>query len=197
MAVCQAWVVRFVQPSRGIGDSRLAFGQNAPNLLLVKFYPSIAACCLFASIGFAPARVAASEADNPLEFRGVIDMDNKVTVGLFDRNTGQSFWVAANGGTAKGVTVKTYDPKHDQVTVDYNGHNYVLTLASAVILVAPPEPPPSDTPAADGTATASAAQGGGEVERRQSLRQVEVANQAVQQQQQPPPPAAPATTTAP
>ncbi len=150
----------------------------------VKFVASITAGLLLATAGLVPAfAVAPPGTDAPLEFRGVIATDGSVTVGLYDRTTGQSFWMPANGSSFKGVTVHAYDPKKEQLAVEYNGHSYVLTLASAVVLITPPEPepPPADALAAEGTASDSAALGGGVVERRQSLRQVDVVTQAVQQ----------------
>ncbi len=122
-----------------------------------------------------------------LEFRGIVEAGGKVTVGLFDRAAGTTFWLKVPAKTATppkeisaGLAVREYDPEHNRLSVDYQGRTYTLVLQEAVLLYAPPppEPPPGgsgETP----TDTNNVSTGGGEVPRRQSLTQVEVANQVL------------------
>jgi hypothetical protein len=132
----------------------------------------------------AASSFARAQADAPLEFRGVLTSGEKVTVGLFDCITGESFWISAKVSTAAphGVSVRDYDPKSGRLTVDYHGRPYTLVLAAAVIIAAPavePWSPPDESAAANSTTEVSG-QIAGVVQRRRSLRQVEALNQSLQ-----------------
>jgi hypothetical protein len=142
----------------------------------------IVVCALLAGAGLAPAWAVSPTGAEPLEFRGVIDTGASVTIGLSDPSTGENFWVPANGkgpGASQRVVVRSYDPAHGRLVVDYDGQIYSLTLEKAVIKAAPP---PADAPGAD-VADANAGPdqmpATNPVPRRQSLRQVEVINQTL------------------
>jgi hypothetical protein len=137
---------------------------------------------LLAGAGLAPARAVSPFGAAPLEFRGVIDAGSSVTIGLFDPVTGESFWVPAKGNGSSGrVVVRSYDPAHGRLVVDYDGQTCSLTLEKAVIQAAPLAP--VDPVATDPAAAAGPDQrpATNPVPRRQSLRQIEIINQAALQ----------------
>jgi hypothetical protein len=80
-------------------------------------------------------------ADAALEFRGVVAMGGETRVGVFDRATGESFWVPVGAkpgapgadGAAQPMTVSGYDSKGGQLRLSYQGRVFTLALADAVI----------------------------------------------------------------
>ena len=143
---------------------------------------SIIAVALLAVAGLAPARAVSPFGAPPLEFRGVIQAGSVVTIGLFDPVSGESFWVPTKGkGSNSRVSVRSYDPVHGRLVVEFDGQTISLTLAKAVILAAPPEPVNllgADLVAGGGPDRPPATN---PVARRQSLRQIEIINQALRQ----------------
>jgi hypothetical protein len=132
-----------------------------------------------------PAGAARGADATALEFRGVMQSGGKVMVGLFDRATGRTFWTKVPAKSVPppkeisvGIAVRDYDPEHNRLSVDYQGHTYTLVLSEAQLLYEPPPPEPA-APGETGAPAEAAknATGGGEVPRRQSLAQVEAANQ--------------------
>jgi hypothetical protein len=123
-----------------------------------------------------------------LEFRGVQIIGNATMVGLYDRATGNSYWLPAPKAGQAGppaatgeIAVREFDPVNTRLRVDNAGRELSLILAPTKVGVALPTDDLTPVPEIAPNVGNSAPQIAGEVPRRLSLRQVEVVNQALRE----------------
>ena len=70
-----------------------------------------------------------------LEFRGVLDVGGDTMVGLFDRGTGECFWVSTGTSSpAHDLVVHSYDATRQRLELTYNGRALTLSLAVSHIV---------------------------------------------------------------
>lgn len=97
-------------------------------------------------IVLALAAVAATAAEVPVEFSGVLTNDGAPTLVLIDKSTGSKRWLRP-GDTIQGFTVSGYDAKNDTAILARGGQEFRLKLTSppksTQPAVAPASPPPA------------------------------------------------------
>ncbi len=97
---------------------------------------------------FAPRAAAeVTGVSGTLEFRGVLESGGRTLVGIFDRTTGQSLWVPADGAPGETDTVvRDFDPEENTLRLTYRGRAYTLALSDTVLGDAPATPSGEEIP---------------------------------------------------
>jgi hypothetical protein len=94
----------------------------------------------------AGGQVVGTGADQPLEFRAVLEEGGNKLYSIYDPATHRSTWVGLND-PANGFSVKTYDAGHENITVDYQGKTLTLAIKRApAVAQAPIQTMPSAVP---------------------------------------------------
>jgi hypothetical protein len=132
------------------------------------------------------AGTAKNGSNTPLEFRGVMVNGGAYYFSIYESATSRSTWVRLNDKSAKDFVAKNYDAQNKQLTLDYQGGNLTLALASAPSVPAPSAPRPAINPVPAGVSAAHAPGSENEAERlckiadeirrRRALRQEAISN---------------------
>jgi hypothetical protein len=150
----------------------------APAALVAADLDSLLKNSPFGSAG----TTATAATAKPLEFRGVFAEGGEYFFNIYLADSSRSEWLGLDATYGENLTVKTYDPEAQQLTVEYAGQTLTLTLVSAkraaVAATTPrpaavanqPDPSPAQASAAptDAERMSKIAE---EIRRRRELRQ--------------------------